>query len=83
VLGSSYGPALLLTDIQGIEDHLGDMDFKVNCLLSSFLIGFDRLTLLGLTLSSQPQSILGGVLHSDDWVVLKDANICAFWLDFR
>jgi polyribonucleotide nucleotidyltransferase len=29
VLDSSYGPALLLTDIQGIEDHLGDMDFKV------------------------------------------------------
>jgi hypothetical protein len=26
---SSYGPALLLTDIQGIEDHHGDMDFKV------------------------------------------------------
>jgi hypothetical protein len=29
VLLSSYGPSLLLTDIQGIEDHLGDMDFKV------------------------------------------------------
>jgi len=29
VLGSSYGRALLLTDIQGMEDHLGDMDFKV------------------------------------------------------
>ena len=29
VLSSSYGRALLLTDIQGIEDHLGDMDFKV------------------------------------------------------
>jgi hypothetical protein len=29
LLRSSYGPALLLTDIQGIEDHHGDMDFKV------------------------------------------------------
>ncbi|KAF6254394.1 hypothetical protein COO60DRAFT_322563 [Scenedesmus sp. NREL 46B-D3] len=29
LLSSSYGPALLLTDIQGIEDHHGDMDFKV------------------------------------------------------
>lgn len=28
---SSCGQALLLTDIQGIEDHLGDMDFKVGC----------------------------------------------------
>jgi polyribonucleotide nucleotidyltransferase len=26
---SSYGTAVLLTDIQGSEDHLGDMDFKV------------------------------------------------------
>jgi hypothetical protein len=33
---SSYGPALLLTDIQGIEDHLGDMDFKVGCQESRF-----------------------------------------------
>jgi hypothetical protein len=29
LLPSSYGPALLLTDIQGNEDHHGDMDFKV------------------------------------------------------
>jgi polyribonucleotide nucleotidyltransferase len=24
-----YGRSVLLTDIQGLEDHLGDMDFKV------------------------------------------------------
>lgn len=29
VHSSSYGNALLLTDIQGMEDHHGDMDFKV------------------------------------------------------
>lgn len=29
LLTSSYGTAVLLTDIQGIEDHHGDMDFKV------------------------------------------------------
>lgn len=27
--GGDYGRALLLTDIEGMEDHLGDMDFKV------------------------------------------------------
>ena len=26
---TSYGTAVLLTDIQGSEDHLGDMDFKI------------------------------------------------------
>jgi hypothetical protein len=34
LLRSSYGSALLLTDIQGIEDHHGDMDFKVNIFLA-------------------------------------------------
>eukprot|EP00879_Flechtneria_rotunda_P008695 GHRR01009108.1.p1 GENE.GHRR01009108.1~~GHRR01009108.1.p1 ORF type:complete len:463 (+),score=236.49 GHRR01009108.1:91-1389(+) len=29
VLQSSYGSAVLLTDIQGIEDHHGDLDFKI------------------------------------------------------
>jgi hypothetical protein len=27
---SDYGAAALLTDIQGSEDHLGDMDFKAS-----------------------------------------------------
>jgi hypothetical protein len=35
LLRSSYGPALLLTDIQGIEDHHGDMDFKVRTRLEA------------------------------------------------